>query len=226
MLLLALDSGTAAGGMALVEDGRVLVSRFFDLGLAHSRLLMAEVEAGFELADKGPADLDAVGVAIGPGSYTGLRIGLGAAKGICLGSGAALVTVPSLECLAARLPFAPWPVCAVADSRRGEVYAALYDVSGARPQEAGPIETLAPADLVRQRETEPTIYTGGALATYPELFVSGPNVRLAPSGCDRADPSIVGILATERLARGEVADLDAAEPWYMRLPSYLQQSGK
>ena len=220
-MLLAIDTATAAGGVALEEGGRVLAARLFNVGLQHSRLLMDEVDAVLALADRRPADLDAVGVAIGPGSYTGLRIGLAAAKGICLGAGAALVTVPSLECQAARLPFCSMPVCAVAASKRGEVYAALFDTAAGAPRPLGPVEIEAPEEVVRRRRDQPTVYIGDAVDAYPEIF-AGDAVHTVP-GIPPSDPARVALLAGARLERGEAADLDATEPLYLKLPDYLRR---
>lgn len=224
-LLLALDTGTAVGGVALVEEGRILVSRSFAIGRQHSRRLLAEIDEVMQLADRGPQDLDAVGVAIGPGSYTGLRIGLGAAKGICMGSGAALVTVPSLEALAARVPLAPHPVCATLDSRRGEIYAALYDTSEGRPVELEPPKPFAPDELVAQRAGKATVYTGESVQTYAEAFAKAEEALWAPAECGRADAGVVGVLAAERYGRGQRDDVATAEPEYLRLPSYLRSQG-
>lgn len=222
-MLLAIDTGTTAGGVALAEDGRVLVSRLFDVGLQHARLLMDEVDAALALAGRAPGDLKAVGVAIGPGSYTGLRIGLAAAKGICLGAEAALVAVPSLECQAARLPFCALPVCAVAVSRRGEVYAASFDTAGGVPRSVGAVEIDAPEEVVRRRRGQPTVYIGDAVAAYPEVFAADEDVRpladIPPS-----DPARLALLATARLERGETSDLDATEPLYLKLPDYLKRN--
>ena len=221
-MLLAIDTATAAGGVALAEDGRVLAARLFNVGLQHSRLLMDEIDAVLALADRRPADLEAVGVAIGPGSYTGLRIGLAAAKGICLGAGAALVTVPSLECQAARLPFCALPVCAVAASKRGEVYAALFDTAAGKPLPLGPVEIKAPEEVVRRRLDQPTVYIGDAVDAYPEIFSAGDAVHTVP-GIPPSDPARVALLAAARLERGETADLDATEPLYLKLPDYLRR---
>jgi tRNA threonylcarbamoyladenosine biosynthesis protein TsaB len=134
MLLLAFDTATPVGSVCLLEDERLLAARYFDAGQHHSQHLFVELDGVFEVAGCEPTAVEAVAVTIGPGSFTGLRIGLSAAKGFCLARGAVLVPVPTLEALAARLPFSRMPVLALLDARRGEVYAGLYDTSGGPPQ--------------------------------------------------------------------------------------------
>ena len=136
--ILALDTATPVGSVALCAAEGIVVSRYFDVGLQHSQRLFNEVEAALEAADMDVEGVRAIAVAIGPGSFTGLRIGLSAAKGLCLAAGKDLVTVSTLEALAARLPFARLPVSAVLDARKREVYAALYDTATGVPVELVP----------------------------------------------------------------------------------------
>ena len=75
-------------------------------------------------------DIDIFGVAIGPGSFTGLRIGLSTAKGFSYATGKPIVAVPTLEAFAWHFPYCRHPVCIMLDARKGEVYAALFQWTG------------------------------------------------------------------------------------------------
>ncbi len=106
------------------------------------------------IADAGcrAEDLGAIAVSIGPGSFTGLRTGLGLAKGMVYALGCPLVTVPTLDALAAVAAADPGErVCAMLDARRGEVYAALYRAraDGALEAEAAPM-LVRPDELLRE----------------------------------------------------------------------------
>ena len=217
-VILALDTATPVGSVALCAAEGIVVSRYFDVGLQHSQRLFSEVEAALEAADMDVGEVRAVAVAIGPGSFTGLRIGLSAAKGLCLAAVKDLVTVSTLETLAARLPFAHVPVCTVLDARKREVYAALYDTKTGVPVELAPPRAIAPAQLAEERANAPTIFTGDGATAYRELLAGDPAAQFAPLPCARPDAGTIGWLALSKLENGQTADLDSVEPEYLRSP--------
>ncbi len=219
MSILALDTATQAGSVALINHGKTLQSRYFDSGLQHSQRLFIEIEEVLEASGCSLQSLEAIAVSIGPGSFTGLRIGLSAAKGLCLGSGVELVTVSTLDAVAARLPFARCPVCVILDARKMEVYSALYDMSAGDPQPLSAPQILGLAEILETREGQETIFIGDGTVTYTEHLATRPWARIAPVSCSRPDASIVGRLAQMKLESGETADLTTAEPEYLRQPS-------
>jgi len=220
VLLLALDTATPAGSVALLEDERLLAARYFDAGLHHSECLFVEMASAFKAAGREPAAVEAVAVTIGPGSFTGLRIGLSAAKGFCLALDAALVPVPTLEVLAARLPFSRLPVLALLDARRGEVYAGLYDTAGGPPQRLqGPRADELPA-IFADWVSGPVVCTGDGASAHADVLSQWPGAAMAPPHCRRPDAAAVAWLGLRRFQAGQVADLEAMEPEYLRTPSY------
>lgn len=217
-VILALDTATEVGSVALCTAEGIVVSRYFDVGLQHSQRLFSEVESALEAAGMEVGAVRAVAVAIGPGSFTGLRIGLSAAKGLCLAAAKDLVTVSTLEALAARLPFARLPVCAVLDARRREVYAALYDTATGVPVELTPPRAIAPAQLAQQRANAATLYTGDGATAYRELLAANSPAQFAPLPCARPDAGAIGWLALSKLKKSQTADLGSVEPEYLRSP--------
>ena len=132
MTLLALETATDTCGAALLQDEQVVAEAHLHRPRVHAERLTPLVEDVLAHADVTAADLDAVAVSMGPGSYTGLRIGVSTAKGWALATDADLVGVPTLEAYAARVrPMAaPGDVlCPLIDARRDEVYAAAYRVT-------------------------------------------------------------------------------------------------
>ena len=126
MRILALETSAKAVSAAVSEDGRILASGYQDTGLTHSRTLMPIVEALFRNADLAPSSLDAVAVAAGPGSFTGIRIGVAAAKGLALGLDKPCIAVSTLAALArCAAPCGGLLVCAM-DARRSQIYNALF----------------------------------------------------------------------------------------------------
>src|ERR1700687_3568189 len=150
MKLLAVESATLSGGVALLDDDRLVGEITLNIAITHSERLMSAVDR--LLADSGlaPADLDGLAVSVGPGSFTGLRVGLATVKALAMALDLPVAPVPTLDALAARLPFA--------DARTGEVYLSLCRWSGsgmerqwdylALPREAAAARLEAPVILL------------------------------------------------------------------------------
>ena len=160
MLILAIETATSVGSVALVSEHKTIASRYFDTGKYHSQRLFLEIEAMFEGVDSRLDQLDAVAVSIGPGSFTGLRIGLSAAKGFCLAVDAVLLTVPTLEALAARVPYSRAPICPMLDARRDQVYTALFDTESGRPRQLDGVRVVSVQELLGEREGVEVVYLG------------------------------------------------------------------
>jgi tRNA threonylcarbamoyladenosine biosynthesis protein TsaB len=210
MRVLAVDTSTMAGGVALVDDTRVVGESLLDVRTTHSERLMLAVERVLADAGWAPASLDGLAVAVGPGSFTGLRIGLAAVKGLALALGRPIAAVPTLDAMAAGLPWTVRPVCPVLDARKGEVYACLFRWDGVAMRREWEYLALAPEALAA-RLSEPVIGVGdgAALIGSPFLTVTLP-VRRGPSA------AVVGWLGQERLRRGETVDAAALVPLYLR----------
>jgi tRNA threonylcarbamoyladenosine biosynthesis protein TsaB len=222
--ILAFDTATPVGSAALVDEERTIVGRYFDIGLQHSQRLFIEIEQVLDTAAVAIGEVEAIAVSIGPGSFTGLRIGLSAAKGFCLASGRPLIAVPTLTALAARLPFARHPVCAMLDARKGEVYTALFDNSTGWPRSLDKPCAMPPEALLERRLGEPTIYTGDGALVYRSLIVASDRQALmAPPHCARPEAGTIGHLALAMLHADPTCglkgtELAAVEPLYLRKP--------
>ncbi|MDO5703297.1 MAG: tRNA (adenosine(37)-N6)-threonylcarbamoyltransferase complex dimerization subunit type 1 TsaB, partial [Lachnospiraceae bacterium] len=148
MKILAIDSSGLVASVAYV-DGSVLRAEYtIDYKKTHSQTLLPMLDEISRMVGIDASDVDAVAVACGPGSFTGLRIGSSTAKGICLASGKPLVEVPTLAGLAYNLFGARGLICPIMDARRGQVYNGLYRFDGARlvtveDQRALSVEELA-----------------------------------------------------------------------------------
>ncbi|GHT97365.1 hypothetical protein FACS1894142_1750 [Spirochaetia bacterium] len=125
MNILALDTATAVLSVALASPEGV---RCFsaDAGLRHSEILMEMVDAIMHSAGLKREDLGLVACMKGPGSFTGLRIGFAAAKGLALGRGIPMVSIPTLDCMAAPFSFRKGLVIPVVDAKKHCYFAALY----------------------------------------------------------------------------------------------------
>src|SRR3989304_1066413 len=185
------------------------------------RILAVETSTlagGAALLDGGElGQLEGLAVAIGPASFTGLRIGISAVKGLALGLGIPVAAVPTLDALAATLPFAAHPVCPVLDAKKGEVYASLYHWSGDAMSRDWEYLAVAPEALC-DRLRGPVIFVGDAVGTLGGLRRArlGDNARFAPAGRRQPSPGCVGALGHALLLAGQTVDASALTPLYLR----------
>jgi tRNA threonylcarbamoyladenosine biosynthesis protein TsaB len=131
MKILAIETSTMLGGIAIADDSSGLIAEVrLNVKSTHSERLMTEIDHVLQQSGLIAHDIDIFGVAIGPGSFTGLRIGLSTAKGFSYATGKPIVSVPTLEAFAWNFPYCKHPVCIMLDARKGEVYAALFQWAG------------------------------------------------------------------------------------------------
>lgn len=126
MIWLGIDTSNAPLSVALVEDGKTLAEIVQNVKLTHSVGAMAAVEEVFKKAKLQPNMVDAIAVAEGPGSYTGVRIGVTIAKTLAWTLKKPLVGVSSLKALAANGSYFNGAVCALFDARRQNVFAGVF----------------------------------------------------------------------------------------------------
>jgi tRNA threonylcarbamoyladenosine biosynthesis protein TsaB len=210
MRLLAVETSSPAGGVALLDDERVVAEYLLDVTVTHSERLMAAVDHVLADARWSPRTLQGLAVAVGPGSFTGLRIAVSTIKGLSLALGLSVAAVPTLDAMAAALPWAALPVCPVLDARKGEVYASLYRWDGDGMRREWEYLALSP-EAFAERLTEPVVVMGdGAAAIRSPLARSMPPPRRVPS------PACVGALGLERLRRGDAVAAAGLQPLYLR----------
>src|SRR5262245_27811166 len=190
MLLLAADTTTANGSVALAADGDVIGEVRLGRQQAHSATLLPAIEFLLRSLDLGPTRIDVWAVAAGPGSFTGLRVGLRTIQGLALASARPCVAVSALHAYAASASGAAAYIVAAMEAFRQEVYAQIFDTSGRPAGDArvGPIEALLDAvppgaafvgDAVSARRVE--IEACCREARFPAVspFIAGEVARLA-----------------------------------------------
>jgi tRNA threonylcarbamoyladenosine biosynthesis protein TsaB len=223
--LLAVETSTLTGALALLEDGRLIAESRLSVAVTHGERLLPAIEGLLGAAGWAPGEVDAFAVAIGPGSFTGLRIGISTVKGLAYASRRPVVPVPTLEALAWSLPFAEALVCPVLDARKREVYTALFSTTGGRlarltPDRALPPEVLAAELAELARKGQRVVLVGDGVDPWratlaPDL--DGP-VQPAPPGHRAPSAAALADLAWGALARGETVDAADLHPRYLRPP--------
>ncbi len=212
MLILALDTATETGSLALVEGERLLMEYSLESAGTYLSRLLPRLAQLFAAAGRDPGDLGAVGVSVGPGNFTGLRIGLATAKTLAWSLGCPLVPVPTLEVLAAQAPLQPHPIGVVLDAKRGEVFWGLYRGSADRPQVLAEPIRLPLAELAR-RLIPPLVLTGFLVSP---LTLPQEGVSLAPPERRHPRAATVARLALSRLEAGLTAAPEQLAPTYLR----------
>ncbi len=152
MLILGIETSAKACSAALCRDGEVLAQSYERTGLTHSRTLLPMIE--HMLADtETPKDaVDAIAVAQGPGSFTGIRIGISTAKGLCWGLDRPAIGVSTLEAMAQSARFLPEGtiVCPAMDARRGQLYNALFTIQNGKSVRRAEDRAIAAAALAEE----------------------------------------------------------------------------
>jgi tRNA threonylcarbamoyladenosine biosynthesis protein TsaB len=216
MRVLAVETSTLAGGVALLDGDRIVAEYVLDVRITHSERLLAVVDRVLADARLAVDDLEALAVAVGPGSFTGLRIGLGTVKGLAFARSLPIAAVPTLDAMAATLPFAALPVVPVIGARRDEVYACRYRWDGEGMRREWEYLAMSPAALAARLD-EPVVLVGDAAPA-----VRSPHARLSPLARRLPSPACVGELGLARLRRGDGVSAADLAPIYLR-PSQAEQ---
>lgn len=169
MKILAIETSTYSGSIAIVEENAILGEYYFNIGPVHTEKLVPSIEWLLSEVGIDKSDLSGVAVSLGPGSFTSLRVGLSTAKGICYSLGIPLVGVSSLKALAMNLPFAPCNICPVMDARKGEVFAALFCFNDGQLERIMDDMVLSPERLVELIK-ENTIFVGDGAILYKDYL--------------------------------------------------------
>ena len=188
MLILGLESSSKSASVALSRDGALLAQYFQRSGQTHSKTLLPMAEALLRDAGVSLADVDAVAVAHGPGSFTGVRIGVAAAKGLCWGADKPAVGVSTLEAMAWGGGCECFPadslICCAMDARRGQIYNALFRWTGGAPERLTRDRAISLAELSAELKTGPggPVYVlgDGAALCSEFLIAQGHAAVLAP----------------------------------------------
>ena len=217
MLLLALETATDKGSLALVAGDQVLMEYSLESHNAYLTCLMPGVAAILRNTGREVADLTAVAVSTGPGNFTGLRIGLATAKTLAWSLNCPLVPVPTMEVLAAQCPFSPDPIGVLMDAKRGEVFWGLFRCPEDRPQVLeGPLRL--PVAELPARLHQPLLLTGPGLEVHREGLAPwlSPDIALAPPDQRLPRASTLARLARHRLKLGLTANPAQLVPTYLR----------
>ena len=220
-MLLAIDTATRTASIALYNADGVLAETTWRSRENHTVELMPQIARLLELMRAQKSDLTAIGIALGPGSFTGLRVGMSVAKGLAYGCNIPLVGVPTLDAVALPHAHQPLPIWAILLAGRGRFTVARYAArqgSIKRVSDYALVNAVGLIDLVTQggEKFSRAIFCGDVdaalakqlTATFDQAIVASPAQNARRAG-------FVAELAWARFQRGEADDVASLAPMYM-----------
>jgi tRNA threonylcarbamoyladenosine biosynthesis protein TsaB len=220
-VILAINTSTPQFSLALVDAGGALLAEWtLSPRTKDFRYFMTALDHLLQVSGVALEEIRGLAVAKGPGSFTGLRVGLAAAKGFCEGLGIPIVALSSLEVLASQCPGVSIPICPVIDSRKEEVFAALYTWSGGQELVRMEPETcLKIRDLPGfMKEKAFVLGTDYNRQMGPIASAAGDRAVFAPSSFWSLRAATLGMLASKRAKAQGFDMLQDVVPSYLRPP--------
>ena len=221
MKVLGIDSSGMVATVAVVEDTQMLAEYTINYKKTHSQTLLPMLDEVAKMMELDLNTIDAIAVAAGPGSFTGLRIGSATAKGLGLALKKPLVSVPTLEGIAYNFCGSEKVICPMMDARRSQVYTGIYEFQGntlkvLEDQMAVPVEEVL--EKLNQTGRE-VILAGDGVPVYLELIEKNLKVPylLAPAHLNRQRAGAVAVLGMQYAKEGKLESAMEHQPDYLRL---------
>jgi len=224
-MLLAIDTATRYASLALYDGQRVLSEETWHTANYHTVELMPAIVRLLERQASDVEALTAIGVSLGPGSFTGLRIGLGVAKGLVLAREMPLLGVPTLETVAYPHFSQRRPICAIVEAGRGRLCVGFYRRRRGRWRAVGEPRLTSPRALCDTIE-DTTLFCGEIDATLAAMLEEqlADKALLASPATALRRAGYLAELAWRRFQQGESDDVDTLSPIYLQEPAQGSQS--
>lgn len=221
MRILALDSSGLVASVAVVEDGNMLAEYTVNYKKTHSQTLLPMLDEIVKMTELELDTIDAIAVAGGPGSFTGLRIGSATAKGLGLALNKPLIHVPTVDALAWNLYGSHARICPMMDARRNQVYTGIYRFAGDEFQVLAPQMAVAVTEIIDRLNEEEgeVIFLGDGVPVYQNIIKEKIKVpyQFAPAHCSKQRAACVAVLGMQYMKEGKTETAAEHAPDYLRL---------
>lgn len=220
MRILALDSSGLVATVAIVENDQTIAEYTVNYKKTHSQTLLPMLDEIVKMTELDLSTIDAIAVAGGPGSFTGLRIGSATAKGLGLALDKPLIHIPTVDGMAYNLFGNTGLICPIMDARRNQVYTGIYrfekDFEVVEEQMAISVQELI-EKLNQYREK--VTFLGDGVPVYGKQLEEGLTVEycFAPAHVNRQSAAAVGALGMRYFAEGKIESARDHQPDYLRL---------
>jgi tRNA threonylcarbamoyladenosine biosynthesis protein TsaB len=225
MKILALDSSGLVASVALAEDDNLIAEYTIQYKKTHSQTLLPMLDAVRNMVELDLSTVDAIAVAAGPGSFTGLRIGSATAKGLAFAMDTPIVPVPTVDGLAYQMYGTNAVVCPIMDARRNQVYTGIYefifeegkyDMRVIKEQCVVAFDEIAEALNALGRRV---VFLGDGVPVFRERMTDLMQVEysIAPPHKNRQSAASIAALGSLYYARGKTVSAAEHAPEYLRL---------
>lgn len=220
MKILGIDSSGLTASAAIIDGDTVVAEFTVNNKKTHSQTLLPMIEKVVAMSEILLEELDAIAVAAGPGSFTGLRIGSATAKGIGLALKKPIIPVPTLEGLAYRVAVSDALICPMMDARRNQVYTGLYRRKKSDLEIVQAQEAVAISEITEQINgiAEPVLFLGDGVPVQETYLAENLKVpyEFAPMHLNRQGAAAVAALGSVYFAEGRVETAAEHKPVYLR----------
>ena len=216
-MLLALDTSTPQIGLALYDGARIVAEHLWVSKARHTIELAPAVAQMLSQTGTNISQVAAIGVAIGPGSFTSLRVGLAFGKGLAMSRSLPLVGIPTLDILAAQVAVdTSRPLACVLAAGRGRLALGWYKAQDNGWQATGSA-SVTTAEAVAAEVTSPALLTGELTAAERQLLIKNENILLASPAASARRPGILAELAFRRWQAGQTDPAASLAPIYLHI---------
>jgi tRNA threonylcarbamoyladenosine biosynthesis protein TsaB len=219
-MILAIDTATRVAGLSIYDGQQTLCEETWVIGEQHTVEMLQRIDRIFHDSGLLPANLQAVAVMLGPGSFTGLRSGLSLAKGMAMALAIPILGVPTLDVTAAPHRYQPLPVCAVVQAGRGRLCWGFYGWSEHQWQALAGYR-LGDAQDLCDAVTEPAYYVGEIDITLAHKLRTalGERAVIPPSSIGLRRTGTLAEMAWQRLQNHDTDDITLLSPIYLHDPT-------
>ena len=221
MKLLALDSSGLVASVAVAQDDNLIGEYTVNYKKTHSQTLLPMLDAVAKMIELDLKTVDAIAVAKGPGSFTGLRIGSATAKGLGLALDVPLIEIPTVDGLAYNLWGAKDLVCPLMDARRNQTYTGIYAFEGGEMQVLEPQCAVDISKIVQKINglRRAVVFLGDGVPVFRDYISEHVQVpyTFAPAHVNKQRAGAVAALAFQYLQDGRTVSAVEHQPDYLRL---------
>ena len=221
MKILGLDSSGIVASVAIVEDDALIAEYTVNYKKTHSQTLLPMLDEIARMTELDLDSLDAIAVAGGPGSFTGLRIGSATAKGLGLALKKPLIGVPTVEALAYNLYDTSGLICPIMDARRKQVYTGIYRFEGHRLKVVEDQMAVPMTELLEKLNGygEPVTFLGDGVPVFRAVITEQLNVpfSFAPAHVNKQRAAAVAALGMVYYQEGKFESAAEHQPDYLRV---------
>ena len=221
MRILGIDSSGLVASVAVADEEQMIAEYTVNYKKTHSQTLLPMLDEIVKMVELDLGSIDAIAVAAGPGSFTGLRIGSATAKGLGLALGKPVISVPTMEGIAYNMWGTDALVVPLMDARRSQVYTGIYEFCDGQLHQIEGQMAVPVAELIGRVNGygRKTVFLGDGAAVFRQMLEASVTVpfSFAPSHMNRQRAASVAALAFVYAAQGKTESAAEHRPDYLKL---------